>query len=148
MPTLERMGKVWRSSTAEVARLRKAVAMSHFFTLPEKVGCLPTEAAQRSIAVELSGHSHSVRLVERGSHPSCLSSAEEAAPCVRGVGRDTSLRCDGRCAAHVQLSVRVPHNNEMQAGTRAAPNGIPRSQLMHVCYADGLSESQEHHPRG
>ncbi len=68
--------RVRRFSATELARLRRVVERVRFSSLPSKVGCLPTEASERYIVVNVNGQAHAVRVFERGNHPTCLSSAK------------------------------------------------------------------------
>jgi hypothetical protein len=61
----------------ELVHLRRVIVASEFFSLPAKLGCLPTEATERRIWVELSQRRHGVTLFERGDDPLCLSSGRE-----------------------------------------------------------------------
>jgi hypothetical protein len=63
-------------SAPELARLRRAVERSDFFSLPKTVGCFPTEAGEHSMFVESGERTHTVLLYERGSHPTCATSAQ------------------------------------------------------------------------
>jgi hypothetical protein len=62
-------------SASEQARLRQAVQRADFFSLPKTVGCFPTEATRHSLSVEAGGRTHTVLLYERGSHPTCATTA-------------------------------------------------------------------------